>query len=110
LDSLAFVRTLSVLDLAVDSAGASVTRAGGTLAISTAPHEVTQRWARAVVEAFPELEGALQQPVRRSVVCGIVPTGTLSDAAQPLVSLPLTHPDLGARLAAATRPVGYQVI
>jgi hypothetical protein len=29
---------------------------------------------------------------------------------QPVVSLPLTHPDLGGRLAAAARRIGYQVI
>jgi len=34
-----------------------VTRSGGTFAISTAPHAVTLRRARAVVEGFPELEG-----------------------------------------------------
>jgi hypothetical protein len=27
-----------------------------------------------------------------------------------VVSLPLTHPDLGARLAAAARRLGYQII
>jgi hypothetical protein len=29
---------------------------------------------------------------------------------QPVASLPLTHPDLGGRLAAAARRVAYQVI
>ncbi len=29
---------------------------------------------------------------------------------QPVVSLPLTHPDLGSRLAGAARRIGYRVI
>jgi hypothetical protein len=45
------------LGLAVDGPGAWATRAGGPFAISTAPHAVTQQWARAVVEAFPGLHG-----------------------------------------------------
>ena len=46
LTGLAFMRALRLLDLAVDSSGAWATRAGGTFAISTAPHAITQRWAR----------------------------------------------------------------
>ena len=45
-----------MLDLAVDSPAAWATRAGGTFPMPTAPHAVTQRWARAIVEAFPDLE------------------------------------------------------
>jgi RES domain len=48
---------LTVLDVAADSQGAWVTRVGGTFTISTAPHAATQRWARHIVEAFPDLDG-----------------------------------------------------
>jgi len=57
LTGLSFTRPFTVLDLAADSAGAWVTRVGGTFAISTAAHTVTQHWARNIVEAFPHLRG-----------------------------------------------------
>jgi RES domain len=61
LTGLSFTRPLRLLNLAVDSAGAWATRAGGTFAISTAPHALTQRWARAIVEAFPDLDGTMRR-------------------------------------------------
>jgi hypothetical protein len=111
LTGLSFTRALSVLDLAVDSAGAWVTRAGGTFAISTASHAVTQRWARAVVEAFPQLDGVRYNSRFAGPPCvALFAPARSAMPAQPLVSLPLTHPDLGARLAAAVRRIGYQII
>jgi hypothetical protein len=111
LTGLSFTRALSVLDLAVDSAGAWVTRAAGTFAISTAPHAVTQRWARAVVEAFPQLDGVrYNSRFAGAPYVALFAAARSAMPAQPLVSLPLTHPDLGARLAAAARRIGYQII
>lgn len=111
LTGLRFTRPLSVLDLAVDSVGAWVTRAGGTFAISTAPHVVTQRWARAVVEAFPDLDGVRYNSRFAGAACLALFAPTRSAMpAQPLLSLPLTHPDLGGRLAAAARRLGYQIV
>jgi len=111
LTGLSFTRALSVLDLAVDSAGAWVTRAGGTFAISTASHAVTQRWARAVVEAFPQLDGVRYNSRFAGPPCvALFAPARSAMPAHPLVSLPLTHPDLGARLAAAARRIGYQII
>jgi hypothetical protein len=111
LTGLSITRVLSVLDLAVDSPGAWATRAGATFAISTAPHAVTQQWARAVVEAFPDLDGVRYN----SRFAGAAPVALFAPARsampmRPVVSLPLTHPDLGGRLAAAARRIGYQVI
>jgi RES domain len=111
LTGLRFTRPLSVLDLAADSAGAWVTRAGGTFAISTAPHVVTQRWARAVVEAFPDLDGVRYNSRFAGAAClALFSPARSAMPAQPLLSLPLTHPDLGGRLAAAARRLGYQII
>jgi RES domain len=111
LTGLRFTRALSVLDLAADSAGMWLTRAGGTFAISTAPHTVTQQWARAVVEAFPQLDGVRYNSRFAGAACAAL-FGPARSAmpAQPVVSLPLTHPDLGACLAAAARRLGYQII
>lgn len=57
LSGLRFTRELRLLDLAADSVGAWPTRAGGTFALSTGPHSITQRWARRIIEAFPNLDG-----------------------------------------------------
>jgi hypothetical protein len=111
LTGLSFTRALSVLDLAVDSPGAWATRAGGTFAISTAPHTVTQRWARTIVDAFPDLDGVRYN----SRFAGTASVALFAPAhsampTQPVISLPLTHPDLGGRLAETARRIGYQVI
>lgn len=111
LTGLSFTRVLAVLDLAVDSPGAWATRAGGTFAISTAPHAITQRWARAIVEAFPDLDGVRYNSRFAGKACvALFAPARSAMPVQPIVSLPLTHPDLGGRLAAAARRIGYQVI
>ena len=111
LTGLVFTRALRLLDLAVDSSGAWVTRAGGTFAISTAPHPVTQRWARALVEAYPDLDGVRYNSRFAGHPCAALfrPAATaLPD--RPVASLPLTHPALVTRLAGAARRLGYTVI
>ena len=98
LTGLSFTRMLTVLDLAPDCQAAWVTRVGGTFAISTAPHAVTQRWARHIVDAFPDLDG-----LRYNCRFGQRRVALFAPAAsaipqQPLVSLPLTHPDIASRI------------
>jgi hypothetical protein len=111
LTGLAFARPLRLLDLAVDSRGAWATRAGGTFAISTAPHAITQRWARAIVEAFPELDGLRYNSRFAGHVCValFLPAETAMPA-RPTISLPLSHPGLAGRLAAAAVRLGYSII
>lgn len=111
LTALSFTRPLSVLDVAADSAGAWITRVGGTFAVSTAPHTITQRWARAISAAFPHLDGirynsryagharlALFQPAQAAM------------PSRPQLSLPLDHPDLINRLAPAAKRLGYLLV
>jgi hypothetical protein len=57
LTGLRFTRPLRLIEMAADAAGAWATRSGGTYALSTGPHSITQRWARRIVEAFPDLDG-----------------------------------------------------
>ena len=84
---------------------------GGIFAISTAPHVVTQRWARAVVEAFPDLDGVRYNSRFAGAAClALFSPARSSMPAQPLLSLPVTHPDLGVRLATAARRLGYQIV
>jgi hypothetical protein len=111
LTGLSFTRALPVLDLAADSRGAWATRAGGTFAISTAPHRITQQWARAIVEAFPELDGVRYNSRFAGDPClALFPPAREAMPLQPVASLPLTHPALGSRLAGAAHRIGYRVI
>jgi hypothetical protein len=111
LTGLSFTRTLAVLDLATDSPGAWVTRAGGNFAISTATHSLTQRWARHIVDAFPELDGLRYNSRFSGGACLALFTPAASAMpARPRLSLPLSHPGLASRIAGAARRLGYGVV
>lgn len=111
LTGLRFTRPLRVLDLAVDSGGAWATRAGGTFAISTAPHAVTQRWARVIVEAFPDLDGVRYNSRFAGHPCvALFLAAATAMPDRPVISVPLTHPGLASRLAGAAHRLGYMVI
>lgn len=111
LTGLSFTRPLTVLDLAADSEGAWTTRAGGTFAISTGPHAVTQRWARHIVEAFPDLDGLRYNSRFAGVPCvALFLPAAAAMPARPKVSLPLTHPGLASRIAGAAKRLGYGVV
>jgi hypothetical protein len=102
---------LHLLDLAVDSSGAWATRAGGTFAISTVPHVITQRWAHAIVEAFPDLDGVRYNSrfAGHPCIALFLPAGTTMPG-RPIISLSLTHPALVSRLAGAAERLGYSVV
>jgi hypothetical protein len=111
LTGLSFTRTLMVLDLAADSRGAWTTRAGGTFAISTAPHTVAQRWARHITEAFPALDGLRYNSRFAGDPCLALFTPAASAMpVRPRISLPLAHPDLAGRIASAAKRLGYGVV
>jgi hypothetical protein len=111
LTGLSFGRPLVVLDLAVDSPGAWATRAGGTFAISTGPHGVTQHWARNIVEAFPDLDGLRYNSRFAGAPClARFLAAVTAMPARPRLSLPLTHPDLASRIAGAAKRLGYSVV
>jgi hypothetical protein len=111
LTGLAFTRALSVLDVAADSDGAWATRAGGNYAISTGPHVITQAWARAIVDAYPGLDGLRYNSRFAGAPCLALFTPA-ADAMpeRPELSLPLTHPDLASRIAGAAKRLGYGVV
>lgn len=111
LTGLAFTRTLSLLDLAVDSSGAWTTRAGGIFAIPTDPHAITRRWARAIVQAFPDLDGVHYNSRFAGHPCAaLFLPATTAMPDRPIISLPLTHPALVSRLAGTAERLGYSVI
>jgi RES domain len=111
LTGLSFTRALTILDVAADSHGAWATRVGGTFAISTAPHAVTQRWARHIVEAFSDLDGLRYNSrfAGQPCVALFLPAAPAMPK-RPLLSLPLTHPDLASRIAGAAKRLGYGVV
>jgi hypothetical protein len=111
LTGLSFIRPLTVLDVAADSVGAWATRVGGTFAISTGAHAVTQHWARYIVEAFPDLDGLRYNSRFAGGPClALFLPALTAMPGRPRVSLPLTHPDLISRIAGAAKRLGYSVI
>jgi RES domain len=111
LTSLRFTRDLRLLDVAVDSVGAWPTRAGGTFAMSTAPHAITQRWARAIVEAFPALDGMRYNSRFAGKACIVLfPPAASAMPARPDASHPLTHPGLAKRIAGVADRLGYSMV
>lgn len=111
LTGLRFTREIRLLDLAADSAGAWPTRAGGTFALSTGPHSITQRWARRITEAFPHLDGLRYNSrfAREPCIALFVPA-VAAMPARPMLSVPLTHPGLASRIAKAAQRLGYLVV
>lgn len=111
LTGLRFTRDLRLLDLATDSTGAWPTRAGGTFALSAGPHSITQRWARRITEAFPDLDGVRYNSRFAGQPCiALFAPAQMAMPARPAMSVPLTHPGLSRRIAAAAQRLGYLVI
>lgn len=111
LTGLHFTRPLRLLDLAADSPGAWGTRAGGNFALSTAAHRITQRWARAITEAFPDLDGIRYNSRFAGHPCAalfITAMNAMPD--DPELAYPLDHPGLAERLAATAYRLGYGLI
>jgi len=111
LTALSFTRPLIMLDVAADSAGAWITRVGGTFAVSTAPHAITQQWARAVAAAFPDLDGIRYNSRYGGHAClALFLPAESAMPARPQLSLPLDHPDLMNRLAPAAKRLGCLLV
>ncbi|CAJ1511001.1 RES family NAD+ phosphorylase [[Mycobacterium] burgundiense] len=111
LTGLRFTRELRLLDLATDSSGAWPTRAGGTFALSTGPHSITQRWARTITQAFPDLDGLRYNSRFAGQPCiALFNAATSAMPPRPALSLPLSHPGLTLRIADSARRLGYLMI
>lgn len=111
LTALRFTRPLQLLDLAADSTGSWPTRAGGTFALSTGPHSITQRWARRITEAFPDLHGLHYNSrfAGHPCIALFAPAAAMMPT-RPALSLPLSHPGASLRIADAATRLGYLVI
>ena len=111
LTGLRFTRRLHLLDVATDSVGAWPTRAGGNFAMSTAAHAITQRWARAIVGAFPDLDGIRYNSRFAGAACMALfgPAASALDG-RPISSQPLSHPGLAKRIAGVADRIGYAMV
>lgn len=106
-----FTRLLTVLDVAVDSPAQWSTRVGGNYAMSTGPHELTQAWARAIVAAFPKLDGIRYNSRFAGEPClSLFSPAQSAMPDQPVMSQPLTHPELDVRTAGAAKRLGYLLL
>ena len=110
LTGLQFTREIRLLDLSVQSTGSWPTRSGGTYALSTGPHSITQAWARRIVEAFPDLDGLHYNSRFSGQGCiALFEPAAAAMPARPALSLPLSHPGLSTRIAGAAKRLGYLV-
>uniref|UniRef100_UPI003D8D8E49 RES family NAD+ phosphorylase n=1 Tax=Gordonia sp. B7-2 TaxID=3420932 RepID=UPI003D8D8E49 len=111
LTGLSSIRPLRVLDVAADSTGAWVTRVGGTYAISTGAHGITQRLAQNIAEAFPHIDGLRYNSRFAGAPClALFAPAATAMPDRPRLSLPLSHPDLAGRIAGAAWRLGYSVV
>jgi hypothetical protein len=98
-------RVLRLLDLS----GTWPTRAGASQAISSGPRERSRAWARAIADAYDDIDGLWY----RSSMDGGAPALCLWERARdaipasPWANLPLDAPGLTVPLARACRPIGY---
>jgi hypothetical protein len=101
-------RALRLLDLA----GTWPTRAGASQAISSGPRDRARAWARAIYEAYDDIDGLWY----RSSMDRGRPAVSLRESArdavpsQPWANLPLDAPGLTVPLARACRALGYHLI
>ena len=110
LTSARLTRVVRLLDLTGDpGSGAWATRAGASMKLSTGRHDYSSAWARAICDAFPDLDGlayraamegglsvALFQPAGDAMPTSVVTSRALND------------PALAARIAGVCDRIGYR--
>jgi RES domain len=102
-------RTLRLLDLT----GLWPTRAGASQEISSGPKDVTQAWARAIHEAFPDLDGLWYRSSMDSgdpAVCLWEPPAGDALPTNPDVLLPLDYPGLDLPLGRICEALNYTLM
>ncbi|MFL6124599.1 RES family NAD+ phosphorylase [Actinophytocola sp.] len=99
-------RSLCLLDLT----GLWPTRVGASQEISTGPKDITQAWARAIREAFPDLDGLWYRSSMDAgdpAVCLWHPPAGNALPLTPEVLLPLDYPGLDLPLARVCDSLNY---
>ncbi|MFC0446990.1 hypothetical protein [Rhodococcus jostii] len=114
-EGLHSVRELRLLDVGRFGAGRWPTRVGGTSALDSAAHGITRRWARVIAAAYPGLDGLLYRGRSSGGPCAALFPQPLmpSLSGRPRRTrsrIPLAHPGLQRRLAAAAQTLGYTLV
>jgi hypothetical protein len=79
--------------------------------MSTAAHAITQRWARAIVGAFPDLDGIRYNSRFAGTACiALFAAAASALSERPISSRPLSHPGLAKWIAAVGDRVGYAMV
>lgn len=102
-------RTLRLLDLI----GLWPTRAGASQEISSGPRERTQEWARAIRQAYPDLDGLWYRSSMDSgnpAVCLWDPPAGTALPVTPDALVPLDHPGLDVPLARICEDLNYTLL
>lgn len=102
-------RTLRLLDLS----GLWPTRVGASQEISSGPKKITQAWARAIREAFDDLDGLWYRSSMDGggpAVCLWDPPAGEALPAEPDVLLPLDHPGLDIPLGRVCEQLNYVLL
>lgn len=102
-------RTLRLLDLS----GLWPTRVGASQEISSGPKKITQAWARAIREAFDDLDGLWYRSSMDGggpAVCLWDPPAAEALPAEPDVLLPLDHPGLDIPLGRVCEQLNYVLL
>ncbi|MFW0790769.1 RES family NAD+ phosphorylase [Gordonia sp. CPCC 205333] len=111
LTGLRFTRPLRLLDVGGIGVATWITRAGGNHGLDSAPHRRSQQWARAIHSAFDEIDGIAYRGRFAGGTCVALFERTAGDfPANPLISLPLSHPGLEGRIATAAMDLGYKFL
>lgn len=107
LTGMQLTRTLNVLDLS----GAWPVRAGASHAIGSGRRDVSRAWARAIVAAWPELDGLWHLSSMTGKPClTVFNPGADALPDTPVFSEPLDHPGLRPWLAAGCKLIGYRLL
>lgn len=110
LTSFRTVRDLALLDLT----GAWPIRAKATAQIAVGPHDWSRRWAVAIYDAYPQLDGLYYRSAFGGGALAVALFERAIDALPPgggadFFDQPLAHPAFGSRLHRACRDLGYEL-
>ena len=95
----------------LDVAGTWITRAGGSMAISSGERAMARVWSRAIHDAFPDIHGlryASSKNAGKPCYAFYERAEALVDS-DPSFDVPLAHPDVEPLLEDAAHTLGYRL-
>ncbi|MDH6279981.1 RES family NAD+ phosphorylase [Prescottella agglutinans] len=110
LTGLCFTRPLRLLDVSGIGGAAWATRVGGNHALDSAPHGLSQHWARTVHRAHHDIDGiAYRGRFAGGPAVAVFERASDAFPARPELSLPLAHPGLADAIDTAAHQLGYTI-